>query len=124
MSEHLARYVLDAPSGRLLARTLEDMALAQAWYNSWLEEPGMADTFGLLPVRVAEWTADKVGQQRVTEGARQQPIRGHHLAHQSQCLRARGIHALVAADQRHAQHRLQRLPRQSLTWQSWLYLQW
>lgn len=74
MIKHLARYVLDATSERLLALTLEDIALAQAWYNSRLDEPSMAEAFIGLPLRVAEWTADKVRLQRVTEGARQQPV--------------------------------------------------
>lgn len=74
MSEHLARYVLEAPSERLLALTLEDMAHVQAWYNSWLSDPAMAAAYGGLPVRIAEWTTDKVRLQRVTEGARQQPL--------------------------------------------------
>lgn len=74
MSEHLARYVRDATSDQLLALTLEDIALAQAWYMSWIDDPVRADAFGELPVRIAEWSADKVGLQRVTEGARQQPL--------------------------------------------------
>ncbi|MBL7647253.1 MAG: hypothetical protein JNK74_13790 [Candidatus Hydrogenedentes bacterium] len=74
MDEHLARYIVDAPSERLLALTLEDIALAQAWYNSWLDEPGAIGPFAELPVRIAEWSADKVRLQRVTEGARQQPV--------------------------------------------------
>jgi len=74
MDEHLARYIVDAPSERLLALTLEDIALAQAWYNSWLDEPSVAGPLAELPVRIAEWSADKVRLQRVTEGARQQPV--------------------------------------------------
>lgn len=74
MDEHLARYVVDAPSERLIALTLEDIALAQAWYNSWLDEPSVVGSLAELPGRIAEWSADKVRLQRVTEGARQQPV--------------------------------------------------
>lgn len=74
MSEYLARYVVDAPPERLLALTLEDIALAQTWFTSWIGDPKVAESFGQLPVRVAEWSADKVCLPRVTEGARQQPL--------------------------------------------------
>lgn len=74
MSEDLVRYALAATPAQLLALTLEDMAICQAWHHVLLDDPEKAEGMADLPARIATWTADKVHLQRATEGARQQPL--------------------------------------------------
>lgn len=74
MSEHLVRYAVEATPEQLLALTLEDVAICLAWYNDGVDDPTVAEAYQDLPARVAQWTADKKQSQRVTEGARQQPV--------------------------------------------------
>lgn len=72
--EYLARYVLKASSAQLLALTLEDMAIVQAWYHSRARDASVGETLYNLPERISEWLERKTPPERFTEGARQQPI--------------------------------------------------
>lgn len=74
MSEDLVRYVANAAPAQLLALTLEDIAICQAWYTANLDDASLAGPYRGLPQQVAQWSADKAGPQRATEGARQQPV--------------------------------------------------
>ncbi len=74
MSETLVKYVVDADTDRLLALTLEDLALCQAWYASYMDMPNMLSDYETLPAKVAQWTSDKSEPGILTNGARQQPL--------------------------------------------------
>lgn len=72
--EYLARHVCDVSPSGLLELTLEDVALVQAWFQSGNHDAYAIETFSKLPARIAQWLDQKVPPERVTEGARQQPI--------------------------------------------------
>jgi len=74
MSETLVNYVVGATDAQLLALSLEDIALSQAWYASYQGVDSIRESCVALPGRVAQWTADKQDAGRSTHGARQQPI--------------------------------------------------
>ena len=74
MSETLVNYVVGATDAQLLALSLEDIALSQAWYASYQGVESIRESCVALPGRVAQWTADKQDAGRSTHGARQQPI--------------------------------------------------
>ncbi|MCF6284968.1 MAG: FapA family protein, partial [Candidatus Hydrogenedentes bacterium] len=80
MSEVLAKYVVDANSAQLLALSLEDMALCQAWYASSMDVPEIRAEYEGLPAKVAQWTSDKTNLSSGGQGARQQPSLRHVLA--------------------------------------------
>lgn len=74
MSETLVNYVVGATDAQLLALSLEDVALSQAWYASYQGVESIRESCVSLPGRVAQWTADKQDAGKSTHGARQQPI--------------------------------------------------
>ncbi len=74
MSETLVNYVVGATDEQLLALSLEDIALSQAWYASYVGVASIRESCVALPGRVAQWTADKQDAGKSTHGARQQPI--------------------------------------------------
>jgi len=84
MSEILVSYVVSAEAERLLALSLEDLALCQAWYTSYMGVPEVRAAFDALPGKVAQWTSDKQDPGGVTQGARQQPLLRHVLGRLSE----------------------------------------
>lgn len=79
MSEILVKYVVDTTPEQLLALSLEDLALCQAWYASYLDAPDVRAMYDGLPGKVAAWTSDSQDSGYDTQGARQQPVLRHVL---------------------------------------------
>jgi hypothetical protein len=79
MSEVLVDYVIGASTADLLALSLEDLALCQAWYASYMSVPDVREAHEGLPAKVAQWSSDTTDPSEKSLGARQQPILRHVL---------------------------------------------
>ena len=74
MYETLANYVLKLPREKVSELYLDDVALCAAWYESYQENSGIQETFGMLRQLFDVWVNEVTPPRTDTMGYRQQPL--------------------------------------------------